>query len=93
MLARTTISPVDTDFGSFGPWPLAGRCAILTRMPKGLVHALLASLALAGVSTLGDFVWATWLPEHKAVFGLIHGALLGAAIGLALGLARGRALP
>ena len=61
-------------------------------MSKRLALPLLASVALAAVSTLGDFVWASWIPEHKPVFGLVHGALLGAAIGLALGLARGRAM-
>jgi hypothetical protein len=61
-------------------------------MAKSLRTALGAAIALAAVSTLGDFVWAKWLPEHKAVFGLIHGALLGAAIGLAVGLARDRAV-
>ena len=61
-------------------------------MPPKLWRPLAAAAALAAVSTLGDFVWAGWLPEHKAVFGLIHGALLGAAIGLAVGLARGRAV-
>lgn len=61
-------------------------------MPRGLLPAVVASLALAAVSTFGDFVWASWIAEHKAVFGLIHGALLGSAIGFALGLARGRAL-
>jgi hypothetical protein len=61
-------------------------------MAKRLLLPLAASAALAAVSTLGDFVWARWIPEHRAVFGLAHGALLGAAIGLVLGLARGRAL-
>jgi len=61
-------------------------------MASKLWHPLLATATLAAVSTFGDFVWARWIPEHKAVFGLAHGALLGAAIGLALGLARGRAL-
>ncbi len=61
-------------------------------MATKLAPALLSSVALAAVSTLFDFVWATWLPEHKAWLGLVHGALLGAAIGLALGLARRRAV-
>jgi hypothetical protein len=61
-------------------------------MVPQLWRPLAASAALAAASTLGDFVWARWIPEHKAVFGLVHGALLGAAIGLTLGLARGRAL-
>ncbi|HKZ33459.1 MAG TPA: hypothetical protein VJ648_14005 [Vicinamibacteria bacterium] len=60
-------------------------------MARKLLLPLAASAALAAVSTLGDFVWARWIPEHRAVFGLVHGALLGGAIGLALGLARGRA--
>jgi hypothetical protein len=60
-------------------------------MASKLSRPLLASAALAAVSTLGDFVWASWIHEHKAVFGVAHGALLGAAIGLALGLVRGRA--
>jgi hypothetical protein len=61
-------------------------------MASKLWHPLLASATLAAVSTFGDFVWARWIPEHKAVFGLVHGALLGSAIGFALGLVRGRAL-
>ena len=61
-------------------------------MARRLLLPLLASAALAAFSTLGDFVWARWIPEHRAVFGLAHGALLGAAIGLVLGLARGRAI-
>jgi hypothetical protein len=61
-------------------------------MASKLAHPLFASAALAAVSTFGDFVWARWIPEHKAVFGLVHGALLGSAIGFALGLVRGRAL-
>ena len=64
----------------------------MSAMAPRLSRPLLAAAALAAVSTLGDFVWARWIPEHKAAFGLVHGALLGAAIGLALGLARGRAL-
>ena len=61
-------------------------------MLKGLSQALLATVALAAVSTLGDLAWANWVPDHRAAFGLAHGTLLGAAIGLALGLARGRVL-
>jgi len=55
-----------------------------------MTHTLLASLAIAALSTLGDFVWATWLPEHRAVYGLVHGLLLFCAIGLVLGRRAGR---
>lgn len=57
---------------------------------KGLAVTLAASLAIAGLSTLGDFVWATWLPGHRVVYGLAHGALLFCAIGFVLGLAAAR---
>jgi hypothetical protein len=52
--------------------------------------SLLGALALAAVSTFGDFVWATWIPAHRPVFGLAHGFVVGAAIGLFLGIVRGR---
>ena len=42
-------------------------------------------MALASVSTLGDFVWATWIPRHRPLYGLTHGALLFLCIGLFLG--------
>jgi hypothetical protein len=52
----------------------------------GLSAALYGALALAAVSTLGDFVWATWIPRHRTIYGLTHGTLLFLAIGLFLGL-------
>jgi hypothetical protein len=51
---------------------------------------LLASVSIAAVSTLGDFVWATWLPEHRAVYGIAHGLLLFCAVGLIFGVLSGR---
>ena len=57
---------------------------------RGIATALVASVSIAAVSTLGDFVWATWIPRHVAVYGLIHGALLFLAIGLFLGAFAGR---
>lgn len=56
----------------------------------GLGAAVAGSLIIAAVSTLGDFVWATWLPEHRAAYGLIHGTLLFCAIGLFLGVLAAR---
>ena len=58
---------------------------------RGITTALVASVSLAAVSTLGDFVWATWLPQHRVVYGLIHGTLLFCAIGLFLGTLAARA--
>lgn len=62
-------------------------------MTGSVVRAVLGSLVLAGVSTVGDFVWARWIPEHRPLFGLAHGLIFGAAIGLVLGVARGRPAP
>lgn len=47
--------------------------------------ALLAAIAIAAVSTLGDLIWATWIPHHRPVYGLTHGTLLFLCIGLVLG--------
>jgi hypothetical protein len=61
-------------------------------MMKNAGPAFLGALVIAAVSTFGDFVWATWIPRHRPVFGLAHGLLLCAAIGLVLGVVRGRPL-
>jgi hypothetical protein len=42
-------------------------------------------VAIAAVSTLGDFIWATWIPRHRAIYGLAHGTLLFACVGFFLG--------
>src|SRR5688572_23947257 len=52
---------------------------------------LAGALVLAALSTLGDYVWARFVPAHRAVFGLAHGTLLLLALGLYLGVLRGRA--
>jgi len=51
----------------------------------GLTASILGAVLLAAVSTLGDFIWATWIPRHRAVYGLTHGALLFLCFGLFLG--------
>ena len=50
-----------------------------------------AALILAAISTLADLVWALWIPAHRAVFGLIHGALLFMLLGIVLGVLAARA--
>ncbi len=49
------------------------------------------SLAVAALSTAGDFIWATWIFSARPVYGFVHGALLFLAIGLFLGNVTGRA--
>ena len=51
----------------------------------GVSDTLIATLAMAVVSTLADLIWALWIPEHRAIFGLIHGALLFMILGFVLG--------
>jgi hypothetical protein len=47
---------------------------------------LAGSVALAAVSTLGDFIWATWILGNRPVYGISHGAILFLCMGLVLGL-------
>jgi len=55
---------------------------------RGVVPALVGSLLIAALSTLGDFIWARYIPAHRPLFGILHGVALCAAIGLVLGAVR-----
>ena len=57
---------------------------------EGIGAAIQGSLAVAAVSTVGDFIWATWISRHLPAYGLTHGTLLFLAIGLVLGVAAHR---
>ena len=57
---------------------------------SGLQATLAGAVLLAAFSTLGDFVWARFIPRHRAAFGLAHGTLLLLAVGLYLGWLRRR---
>lgn len=59
-------------------------------MIHGIRGAVVGTLVMASVSTLGDFIWATWIPRHRWYFGLAHGTLLFLALGLYLGMRVGR---
>jgi hypothetical protein len=54
----------------------------------GLRSSLVGALLIALLSTLGDFIWARFIPAHRPLFGLIHGTLLCLGIGLYLGALR-----
>jgi len=45
---------------------------------------VLGTLVMAAVSTFADAFWAAALPEHRAVYGLVHGGLLFGVFGIAL---------
>jgi hypothetical protein len=52
---------------------------------NSLIAAFAASLLLAVVMTIGDFVWAVFHVEHKAFYGVVHGAVMCLAIGAMVG--------
>lgn len=54
-------------------------------MLSSLVPALAASLLLGVVMTFGDFVWATFRVEHRAAYGVAHGAVMCLGIGAVIG--------
>jgi len=54
-------------------------------MLSGIRAALVGSIVMAAVSTGGDFIWATWITQHRAIYGLTHGTLLFVVAGLLLG--------
>jgi hypothetical protein len=51
-----------------------------------LIYALIASLLLGAVMTLGDFIWAALRLPHRVAYGLIHGAVMCLCLGLAVGI-------
>src|SRR5258705_3744128 len=51
-----------------------------------MVYALIASLLLGAVMTLGDFAWAAFHIHHRIAYGLIHGATMCLCLGLAIGI-------
>ncbi|MPZ18171.1 MAG: hypothetical protein GEV06_09700 [Luteitalea sp.] len=58
----------------------------------GLAAAIGGAVAIAAVSTFGDFIWASAIPSHRPLYGLIHGTLLLLCVGLYLGTCSGKAL-
>jgi hypothetical protein len=49
------------------------------------MRALIGALAIAAVSTLGDFIWAEGNLRHRPLYGLTHGTVLFLSIGAYLG--------
>ncbi len=47
--------------------------------------ALISTVILAAVATAGDWVWASFLPRHLVIAGVVHGALLCLTMGAVLG--------
>ena len=58
---------------------------------SGIRAAVVGALVMAAASTLGDFIWATWIPAHRGIYGITHGILLFLIAGLVLGMPANRA--
>ena len=56
----------------------------------GIRQAVVGALLVGALNTLGDFIWARFIPAHRAPFGLMHGLVLCLGIGLYLGALRER---
>lgn len=57
-----------------------------------MLHAVVASLALAAVMTIGDWIWAVLNLRHTVTYGVIHGAVMCLCLGAAIGMREGRPL-
>jgi hypothetical protein len=55
----------------------------MDRLP-GLKQVLTGVAIMAIVSALADAFWAAALPEHRTIYGLVHGAILLGAMGFVL---------
>jgi hypothetical protein len=57
---------------------------------KHVPEAIGGALTIAAVSTLGDYLWANWITDHRAYIGLAHGVLLFLCVGAYLGAVAGQ---
>ena len=57
---------------------------------RRMAFAIVASLCLGAVMTIGDWLWAALQIRHRVVYGLIHGALMCLCLGVAVGVRAGR---
>ena len=55
-----------------------------------MAFALVASILLGAVMTVGDWAWAALALQHRVAYGLIHGALMCLCVGLAVGVRAGK---
>jgi hypothetical protein len=55
-----------------------------------MVFAVVASVCLGAVMTVGDWAWAALALRHRVAYGIIHGALMCLCVGLAVGVRAGK---
>ena len=62
-------------------------------MIRRMVFAVVASVCLGAVMTVGDWAWAALALRHRVAYGLIHGALMCLCLGVAVGVRAGNPAP
>ena len=58
-------------------------------MTSSPLRAFVAAACLGAVSTVGDWIWARWIPDGAVVPGIVHGLLFFVALAVVLGWAGG----
>ena len=58
-----------------------------------MVFAVVASVLLGAVMTVGDWAWAALQLPHRIAYGITHGAVMCLCLGLAVGIRAGRPGP
>ena len=60
---------------------------------RRMLFAVVASICLGAVMTIGDWLWAALQIRHRVVYGVIHGALMCLCLGIAVGVRAGKPIP
>ena len=50
-----------------------------------MMHTVVGAVLLGAVSTLGDYAWAALRLQHRATYGLVHGAVVCLCVGAVIG--------
>jgi hypothetical protein len=51
-----------------------------------MLAAVMAALVLGAVMSLGDVIWAAMRLQHRAIYGIVHGAVMCLCLGIAVGM-------
>lgn len=62
-------------------------------MARNVRAAVIASLFLGAVMALGDYLWAALNIQHRAAYGVAHGAVMCLCLGIAIGVHARRPAP
>ncbi len=57
---------------------------MLSRLSGDVRAIVIGTILMAAVSTFADAFWAAALPEHKTIYGLVHGGIVLGVLGVVL---------